>query len=84
MVVVVEVVALPVVVPPLNKPLPSASPEISVLLPPPQAQAAVVMRASKSKSCVEEIVPPYESRNNKPKNAMVTESFINSPMPLSA
>lgn len=77
-------VALPVVVPPLDKPLPSASPEISVLLPPPQAQAAVVMRASKSKSCVEEIVPPYESRNNKPKNAMVTESFINSPMPLSA
>ena len=77
---VVEVVALPVVVPPLNKPLPSLSPEISVLLPPPQAQAAVVMRASKSKSCVEEIVPPYESRNNKPKNAMVTESF----MPLSA
>ncbi len=84
MVVVVEVVALPVVVPPFNKPLPSASPEISVLLPPPQAQAAVVMRASKSKSCVEEIVPPYESKNNKPKNAMVTESFINSPMPLSA
>ena len=84
MVVVVEVVALPVVVPPLSKPLPSASPEISVLLPPPQAQAAVVMRASKSKSCVEEIVPPDESRNNKPKNAMVTESFINSPMPLSA
>lgn len=84
MVVVVEVVALPVVVPPLDKPLPSASPEISVLLPPPQAQAAVVMRASKGKSCVEEIVPPYESRNNKPKNAMVTESFINSPMPLSA
>lgn len=83
MVVVVEVVALPVVVPPLDKPLPSLSPEISVLLP-PQAQAAVVMRASKSKSCVEEIVPPYESRNNKPKNAMVTESFINSPMPLSA
>lgn len=83
MVVVVEVVALPVVVPPLNKPLPSASPEISVLLP-PQAQAAVVMSASKSKSCVEEIVPPYESRNNRPKNAMVTESFINSPMPLSA
>lgn len=83
MVVVVEVVALPVVVPPFNKPLPSPSPEISVLLP-PQAQAAVVMRASKSKSCVEEIVPPYESRNNKPKNAMVTESFINSPMPLSA